>query len=130
MNAYFQTCAAVMLALILILMLKDGRELGTLLSLGVCCMASIAAMSYLRPVLEFLGTLEALCNLNGDMLGILIKAVGIGLLTEIAGLVCSDAGNASLGKTVQFLGTAVILWLSLPLFQSLMELLQSILGEL
>lgn len=44
-------------------------------------------------------------------------------------MVCTDAGNASLGKAVQLLGTAVILWLSLPLFKALVELLQSILGE-
>ena len=50
--------------------------------------------------------------------------------TEIANLVCKDAGNESMGKSVQLLGTAVILYLSMPLFTALIDLLQKILGEL
>lgn len=130
MSTFFQTCAAVMLALLLILMQQNGKEMGTLLSLAVCCMVAVVALSYLRPVLDFLATLEALGNLDGDLVGTLLKATGIGMLTEIASMVCNDAGNASMGKTVQLLGTAVILWLSLPLFTALVELLQSILGEI
>lgn len=130
MSTFFQTCAAVMLALLLILMQQNGKEMGTLLSLAVCCMVAVVALSYLRPVLDFLATLEALGNLDGDLVGTLLKAAGIGMLTEIASMVCNDAGNASMGKTVQLLGTAVILWLSLPLFTALMELLRSILGEI
>lgn len=119
-----------LLAVVLILMLGSNKEMGTLLSLAVCCMAAIIAMSYLRPVIDFLRTLETLGSLDGELIGILMKAAGIGILTEIAVLVCNDAGNASLGKSVLLLGTAVILWLSLPLLTALVELLQSILGEL
>lgn len=129
MEQFFQTCGMVLLAVLLILMLRE-REMGTAVSLAACCMAAVIAMRYLRPVLDFLETLENLGNLDGDLIGILLKAAGIGILTEIAALVCSDAGNASLGKSVQLLGTAVILWLSLPLFSALVELLQTILGEL
>lgn len=64
------------------------------------------------------------------MLGILLKAVGIGLVSEIAGLVCTDAGNGSLGKALQMLGSAVILYLSLPIFTAILELIREILREL
>ena len=118
------------MAVVLILMLSSRKEMGTLLSLAVCCMVAVIALSYLSPVIDFLGTLEQLGGLDGDLVETLLKAVGIGMLSELAGLVCNDAGNASLGKAVQLLGTAVILWLSLPLLTALTELLQSILGEL
>ena len=61
---------------------------------------------------------------------ILMKATGIGIVTEIANMVCKDAGNESMGKSMQLLGSAVILYLSMPLFQVLIDLLQKILGEL
>ena len=64
------------------------------------------------------------------MLEILFKCVGIGLLAEISVLVCNDMGNASMGKTLQILATVVILWLSLPMLNSLLELMGRILGEL
>lgn len=129
MTVFLQTCGAVLLAVVLILMQKNQQEMGTLLSLAVCCMAAVIALGYLSPVIDFLGTLETLGSLDSDMVKVLLKAAGIGILSEIACLVCNDAGNASLGKAVQLLGTAVILWLSLPLFTALVELLQSILGE-
>lgn len=131
MTLFLQACAAVLLAVVLILAQgKQGKDMGTLLALAVCCMVSLIAMRYLEPVIDFLGELEALGNLSGSMVQILLKAAGIGIISEIAALVCSDAGNSSLGKTIQLLGTAVILWLSIPLFTMLMELLQQILGGL
>ena len=130
MTVFLQTCAGVLVTVILVLTLGGRREIGALLSITVCCMAAAAAMSYLSPVLDFLGTLETLGSLDSDMVEILLKAAGIGILSELAAMVCGDAGNNALGKTVQLLGTAVILWLSLPLFTALTELLQSILGEL
>ena len=92
--------------------------------------AAMIALSYLEPVLDFLRELEALGDLQGDTLGILLKAVGIGLVSEIAGMVCSDAGNGSLGKTLQMLGSAAILYLSLPVFSALLELVREILREI
>ena len=84
----------------------------------------------MNEALDFLRELEALGDLQGDVLGILLKAVGIGLVSEIAGMVCSDAGNGSLGKTLQMLGSAAILYLSLPVFSALLELVREILREI
>ena len=131
MTLFVQACAGALLAVILILMLGSrGKEIGNLLSLAVCCMVAIVAVGYLKPVIEFVGQLENIGDLNGSMVGTLLKIVGIGAVSEIAALVCADAGNASLGKTVELLGTAVILWLSIPLFTALIELIQRILGEI
>ncbi len=101
-----------------------------MLGIGVCCMVALAALHYLEPVLHFLETLEALGGLDRAMVVTLLKVTGIGIVTEIANLVCKDAGNESMGKAMQLLGTATILYLSMPLFQALIELLQKILGEL
>lgn len=131
MELYLRACAAVLLAVILILCLGNrAKDLGTLLVLAACCMVAMIAMEYLEPVIDFLDKLESLGGLNSSMISILLKVAGIGIVSEIAALICSDSGNSSLGKTLQMLGSAVILWLSLPLFTMLMELLQNILGEL
>lgn len=131
MTEFLQAAAAVLLAVVLGLMLnKQGKDMGTVLSIAVCCMVAMIAISYLQPVVEFLQKLETLGGLDESMVGILLKAVGIGFVAEIAGLICSDAGNSSLGKSIQILGSAVILWLSIPLFNSLIELVQEILGEI
>ena len=122
MSLFWKAAAAVLLAVVLGLSLGKQKDIGVLLTMAVCCMVAMIAISYLEPVLDFLRELETL--------GILLKAVGIGLVSEIAGLVCTDAGNGSLGKTLQMLGSAVILYLSLPIFTAMLELIREILREL
>lgn len=131
MALYMQACGAALVAVVLILALgKQNQDMAVLLALAVCGMIGLIAMEYLEPVIDLIREMEELGMLNSSMVRILLKAAGIGVLSEIAALVCNDAGNSSLGKTVQLLGTAVILWLSVPLFTMLIELLQDILGEL
>lgn len=131
MTLYLQVCGAVLLAVILVLALKShSKEIGALLAIGVCILTALAALNYLEPVLTFVQALENLGGLDGSMVTTLLKVTGIGIITEIANLVCKDAGNESMGKSMQLLGTCVILYLSMPLFTALIELLQKILGEL
>lgn len=129
MELFFKTAAGAIVTAVLTLTLsKQGKDFSLLLAMAGCAMAGIVLLHFLEPVLDFVGTLQLLGDLNADMLLILLKAVGIGLISEIAAMICTDSGNASLGKTVQLLGAAVILWLSLPVFQMLVDLMEQILG--
>ena len=74
--------------------------------------------------------LQTLGDLQPQWLSIMLKSVGIGLIVEIGGLICNDAGNSAMGKTLQVLGAAAVLWLSIPLINSLISLLEQILGGL
>ena len=55
--------------------------------------------------------------------------IGIALLAEFGELICKDAGNTTLGKTLQILAAAVILWLSVPLLNELIDLMESIFSK-
>ena len=130
MSGFLQAAAAVLLTVIMVLALGvQGKQTGILLVLGVCCMLGVLALSYLEPVLDFIHRLSSIGQLDGGMLEILLKAVGIGLIGEIASLICADSGNGALGKALQMVSAAVILRLSLPLLEQLLELLEQILGE-
>ena len=109
---------------------KQEKDLALVLSMIVCCMGAMTIVSYLEPVLDLLRELEALARLQDGFLGILLKAAGIALVTELAGLVCRDGGNGTLGKTLQIIGSSAVLYLSVPIFRSLLRLIQEILGQL
>lgn len=131
MVIFIKAVAAVLAALILHLMLsKQSKDFSLLLTLGVCCMIATAALQYFEPVIDFFDNLQTIANLDPDMLRIILRAVGIGLLSEITGTICADSGNAALGKTLQILASSVILWISLPLFNGLFELIEGILLEI
>ena len=131
MDGFLGACGAVFLGIILTVNLSGHRkDMAALLTLAICVMIALVAVQYVRPILEFMEELEEIGGLDGDMIRILLRIVGIGIVSEIAVPVCSDAGNASVGKSLQFLAVMTMLWLSIPLFRSLIQVLQEILGQL
>jgi len=129
MGQFWKATAAVLLTVILALAVgKREKDISLLLSMGACCLVGVVALSYLKPVIELVEELGQLGEVAGGTLEILLKAVGIALVSEIAGMLCNDAGNGSLGKILQMLGSAAVLYLSIPIFRSLLTLIQEILG--
>ena len=128
MEKFVKVAAGVLVALVLYLVLnKQGKDFAVLISLAVCCMVISALLAFIRPIITFIEKLEQLGNFDHEILQVLLKSVGIGILTEIVSLICADAGNASMGKSLQILASVVILWLSIPLFSRLMDVIQEIL---
>ena len=130
MNTFLKIAAGILTALILWISLnRQGKDISALLSVAVCAMVAAAAMSFLEPVVSFLKKIQGLGNLDGELLNVILKVVGIGLLTEITVLICKDAGNEAMGKTLQILSTVTALWMSIPVFEKLISLLDKILGS-
>ena len=128
MDIFMKAAAGVLIALVLSLVLsRQGKDISVLLVLLVCCIVLTAAVTSLKPVVDFVQKLGTMGKLDGGLLKTLLKAVGIGLLAEIAGLICADAGNSAMGKSLQILASAVILGLSVPIFTQLLELIETIL---
>ena len=121
---------ALITAVICLVLAKQGKDTAVLLTVLGCVLILGTAMGYLNTVLQFFDTLERTVGLDGDHFQILLKVVGIGMVGEMASMVCADAGNAALGKALQILGSILTLCLSLPLFQGLLELIGCILEGL
>ena len=102
--------------------------MAVLLSVAVCVTVLIAAIAFLQPVADFIVKIQKIGNLDDSLVAVVLKAVGIGLISEVCVLVCKDAGNESVGKVLQTMASAVILWLSIPVFEKLLTLLDEILG--
>lgn len=131
MEDYFRAVALTLTALMLILSLKSGAKgVAELLALALGVMVLTLALRYLQPVADLLGQIRSLGALSDEMLQIVLKAVGISVTAEIATLLCEDCANAALGKSLQFLATAVILCLSVPMLTALLELVEQILERI
>lgn len=129
MEAYWKTAAVLILTVILsTAMGKSDRGFSTVLSVTACCIVLMPAVRYLNEVIAFLWNLGASSGYDDSFLETLLQIAGIALTTEITGLISSDAGNSSLGKAMQILGNAAILFLALPLFQTFFTMIQEIMG--
>ena len=128
MDIYVKAIACVLIGVVLCLCLYGkGKEISMLLAMLICAMVIGVGFSYLSSVFSFFGKLQQMIGLDNDLLNILLKATGVAIMGEVAVLVCSDAGQASLGKAVQLLTSAVILWISLPLYTQILTLIEELL---
>ena len=130
MDIYLKVTAGILVTAIMCLVLaKYGADISILLTLAVCCMVVGVAVSSLSPVLEFAARLVETGRLEHGLLTVFLKVIGIGLISQFAGLICADAGNQSLSKALQLMTTAIILCLSTPILEEMLSLLENLLGE-
>ena len=130
MDVFLRAIGGVLIALILWLCLnKQNKDFSALLTLAVCALTFIASATFLRPLMQFVKKLQQMGDLDGDLVSVILKSVGIGIVAEICVLICKDAGNESMGKAIQFLSATAVLWLSIPVFEKLLTLLDGILGS-
>lgn len=131
MDGFFQAIACVLVAVVLYALLsRYGMDMTVLLSLAVCAMVLAAAIGYLKPVMELVETLQDMSQLDPSVLNIVLKTLGVGLTAQFCSLICSDAGNSALAKSVELLASAVIIWMSIPLITQLLELVSDMAGNL
>lgn len=129
MNVFIKVIAGIMIVVVLSLTVSKHKELSILLTIVACVMTVIAAISYFVPVIDFFKRLQTLTSLNTELISVLLKATGIGILSEVTCLICEDAGQASLSKALKILSSGIMLFLCIPLFTELMDLLSEILVD-
>ena len=131
MDIFLKVTAAILLSAILSLVLsKQGADISLLLTIAVSCMILIAALTYIKPILDFSRKLVTIGGIRTELLEILLKVVGIGMISQIAGLICADSGNQSLGNALQIMTIAVILCLSIPVLEEMLSLIETVLTDL
>lgn len=128
MDTVFKVTSGVLITLVLSFVIaKNNKDISLLIIIFVCSGISISAIVFLEPILDFVEKLQLVGDLDNQYLNILLKCTGIGIVSEIAGSLCEDAGHASLSKSLKFLTSAIILSMSLPVFNSLLDVVQDIL---
>lgn len=130
MSEFWKIVSLILITAIFSLSLeKTERDISVVLRMVALCIGMCAAMTILEPVLDYLRELQDTFRLPGDLIHVLLKAVGITLAAELSAAVCADAGNTSLSKTLQILGGAVVLSLSVPVFRTLMIIIKEMIGS-
>ena len=95
-------------------------EFRMLVTAAVTLLLMAMVLEQLSPVLEQLRSTMELTGLTGDYAAILFKAVGICLLTQLAGDVCRDSGESSIASKIELAGRAAILLTAMPLIQEVL----------
>ncbi len=128
MNSVLAVSAIAIFAAVCGALIKKGnREIALLFSVG----AAVLIFLYILPqASELAETICALAEVSSmsEVLGVLLKALGIVLIGRIAIGICRDAGESALASGVEFAVKMAVLLVSLPLLQSLLGIIQEVLS--
>lgn len=111
------------------LLRKNSKDLSVLLSLAACCVIAVMVAELVRPILSFLEKIRGFSKLDKALTEPVFKTVGIGILTQISANVCADAGESAISKLIELCGGILALYISLPLLESVLDMLQTIGGS-
>ena len=83
----------------------------------------LLVLDKLTTVISYFFKLFEKTKIDPSTFFVVLKIIGIAFLTEFAAGICVDSGNASIGDKVIFAGKIIILFLSLPIFTNLIEII-------
>ena len=123
----FQVAGVALLAVIILTLLRELRP--TLLpSLRLCASVVLigAGIALLAPIATQIRTLLAASD-AGELGGIVMRALGIAMISELAASFCEDMGEQTIARCVSTFGKWEILVLCIPLVDKVLQLAKELL---
>lgn len=105
---------------------KPDAALGISVACGVLIMTAVITM--LAPSVAAITELAAAAGMEGGYAQVLLKALAVCYLTQLASDSCRDAGESAIASKIELAGKAAIAVISLPVFTSLAELVTDLLN--
>ena len=96
-------------------------EYGMLISLGTCVCIFIYLVTKLEIVVEYIGRIETVLNLDGGYIRLMLKMMGITYVAQFAAEICKDAGYGAVGSQIEVFGKVSILFVSMPVLLALLQ---------
>ena len=102
------------------------KTMGMICALAGSIVLLVMTMPELGVVYEQISTLTDKSGVNSGEFAVLIKVLGIAIVTEFASDLCEDAGEKSIGSKIQLAGKISVLAVSVPVLNSLIQLVERI----
>ena len=104
-----------------------NAEIALLLTLACSVAILFAVLGSAASVADTVQQIVAAAQINADYLAVLLRVIGICLLTEFTANTCRDAGSAALAANVTLAGKLMAPVTALPLY---LEILNTVTGLL
>lgn len=115
-------CAVLFAALVQ----KTNKEYALIISLGTAAVLLLFLLERAGPVLQQVEDLAASGPLEGEAVGLMLRAVGITVVGQVVARLCKDAGESALAYTVELAARAAVLAAALPALGRLLKYLGEI----
>jgi stage III sporulation protein AD len=113
--------------ILLVVMLINGlptfsREISILIMLSSCIVVLLYIINMIVPAVEYIREISE--NISFEGTEIILKAIGIGFVTQFVSDMASDCSNKALANQMIFAGRVTILLLAMPVFLRIFEIIE------
>ena len=127
METLLKICAIGIAALIIISIVKTYKPEFTV---EVTLCAGMILLYFIIDSLKygcgFIANIYEDLSYGKEYFPIILKVLGIAYITEFAAAICQDAGEKSIASKVELAGKIAIFFAAIPVFTSLLDLLNSL----
>jgi stage III sporulation protein AD len=118
---------AVVGAVITLVIKKNSPEMALLLAAALTLLILYFAADAIARLMGFIETLSDTAELSPALISIVMKTVGIAILTKLSADVCRDAGQSSVASGLELTGAAAALYVALPLMETVFSMINDLL---
>lgn len=120
-------CVLAVVAVVLVVTLKPrNSEIALMLAVSCSIIILLAILSQVSQVSQTINQIIAVSGVSTSYIVILLKVIGICLITEFAVNTCKDAGSQSLAGNVSLAGKIMVTVTSLPLYSNILNTVLSL----
>ena len=118
--------AAIAGSVIGLVLKKNSPEMSLLLTISLAVFTLYLAFEVITGIVDFIKSLSDTAGISPAVLGVVLKTVGISVVTKLSSDICRDAGQASLASGVEFSGAVTAIYVALPLFKTVISMINSL----
>lgn len=109
-------------AVLLALILKSYRpEYSYYISIATCLCIFLFVGTKLELLIEYAGKMQAMIQMDGSYLEMILKMVGITYVAEFASSICKDCGYQTIAGQIELFAKLSILVIGMPVMLAFME---------
>lgn len=104
-------------------------EIAIVIAILSSVMLALYGLNEMKDILSVFDKIKTYSKIPSSYFQILLKLIGISFVCEFSSNICKDAGSPSIAKQIEFVGKLSILIVGLPIFESLLLMIQNLLGN-
>ena len=105
---------------------RPDAALGVSIACGAVIMTAV--MTMLAPSVQAITELTSAAGLEDGYAQVLLKALAVCYITQLAADSCRDAGEGAIASKIELAGKAAVVVISLPVFAALAELVTDLIN--
>ena len=114
---------SIVVLVISILMKKYSPEFGVFLISASVLMFLLILINHFKYILDEFNFLFKFVSINKNFHAIILKILGICIVSQFSSSICKDHGNLSLANIVILFGKISVILTSMPIFKELFEII-------